>query len=100
MKNDDNIKSALIKFDKLLKETPDNKESVLAFKNFLLGFLRIKPKGASLPTVEVMTILKQEKPIVFSHLRKLSAYSFLFDVLTHIDMNPQKARDTLNSFKK
>lgn len=95
------LKVALNKFEKMLNEYPDDfNKSVLPFKNFLKGFLRIKTTTIELPTIEVMAILKHEKPNTFYSIKKNFQHDLLFDLLTHLEMEYMEARKKLSEIKE
>ncbi|UOE96097.1 hypothetical protein [Alkalihalobacillus sp. LMS39] len=86
---------ALKKLEKMLKETPDNKEAVMLYKTFLKSFLRTKTNSIPLPSVEVMSVIKRKKPTIFSLLRKEASYSDVLYYLTSIEVNYQDAERKL-----
>jgi len=87
----------LKKFNKMLEDYPDHADSVSYFVNFLRLFLRVKPSKINLPTVEIMTIIKFEKPTVFYKMRKLAKYDFNLEFLTGLQMEHTKARENLKN---
>jgi hypothetical protein len=92
------IKNALIKFNKLLKDhQADDAKGFLPFKNFLRGFIRIRTKSNEIPTSEIITILKHERPNIFYLLKKNLTDDPLFNFITQIDTKDyDKARDKIN----
>jgi hypothetical protein len=48
----------------LLEKFPDEPKHSYVFTNFLRNFLWNKPVNEALPTVEIMTIIKHEKPFI------------------------------------
>lgn len=94
------LKKALIQFDSLIKVLPDTKRSFLEFKRFIIFFLRIRTKSISLPTSEIMAVLKHEKPTVFYIMRKELSGSVIFNIVTHIDMSYSEAIRRLNELKQ
>ncbi|PLT35789.1 hypothetical protein [Bacillus sp. V5-8f] len=97
-----NEQEALLKkFNKMLVDYPDNADSASYFVSFLRLFLRQKPSSSYLPTIEIMTIIKHEKPTVFFMMRKLAKYDFNLELLTGLHMDYEKARENLqNQLKK
>lgn len=58
------LKNKINEFYKLLKKAPDQSSSAIDFIYFLRSFLRIKSQ-TTLPTIEMMTVLKETKPIFY-----------------------------------
>ncbi|MBU8908698.1 hypothetical protein [Desertibacillus haloalkaliphilus] len=94
------LKHALDKFETLINDLPDNRTSVPKFKNFVVYFLRIKPKKVTLPTAELMAVLKHEKPTVFYYMRSDSSQHMIFNLVTHIDMKYETAVERLENVKQ
>jgi hypothetical protein len=99
--NEPELKDALNKFEKLLQDhSDDDLKSVVTFKSFIRNFLRVRTNSVVLPTSEVMTILKHEKPNIFFHLRKNFQSEPLFDLLTQLEVDYHKAVVTLDKINK
>ncbi|MBN6187860.1 hypothetical protein JQN58_13230 [Aneurinibacillus sp. BA2021] len=49
----------------LLENYEDTTKNAIAFTSFLKGVLRSKAKDETMPTIEMITVLKHEKPIIF-----------------------------------
>jgi hypothetical protein len=99
--NEPELKDALERFDRLLQDhNDDDLKSVVTFKSFIRNFLRLKTKQVVLPTSEVMTILKHERPNIFFHLRKNFQSDPLFNLLTQLEVDYEKAIVTLDEIKK
>ncbi|MGO4890271.1 hypothetical protein ACJ2A9_21190 [Anaerobacillus sp. MEB173] len=90
------LKCALIQFESLMRELPDRRESLPQFKKFILFFLRIKTRSVPLPTSEIMSILKREKPTLFSIMRRELSNNLIFNIITHIDAEYWGAKKRLN----
>lgn len=97
MDNRWNVPSALNEFEELLKKYPDHPKHLLVFTNFIRQFLRCKTDDGYLPTIEVMSVLKHEKPIIFTLLRQQRSRTF--EMLTYIDIEHEKALDRLKKCK-
>jgi hypothetical protein len=82
---------SLIKFQEMLDSQPDNAESIPVFTTYIRSFLRIKPMGRTLPTIEIMTLLKKRKPNLFYMLKKYSNDDIL-TMLTYLDMDYDQAQ--------
>ncbi|WCK55212.1 hypothetical protein PP175_04285 [Aneurinibacillus sp. Ricciae_BoGa-3] len=89
----DNLTGALQEFFFLLKKYPDDVRYVSEFRNFLRNFLRINSGRDSLPTMEVTTILKNDKPIIFKVMQE-SKENWLH-ILTHAVMDIHEARSRI-----
>jgi hypothetical protein len=97
MDNRWDVPSALKEFNYLLKKYPDHPKFLLVFTNFIRQFLRCKVGDGYLPTVEVMTVLKHEKPIIFTLLRQQQSNTFA--MLTYIEIEHEKALERLKKMK-
>ncbi|WP_227397148.1 hypothetical protein [Jeotgalibacillus aurantiacus] len=94
------LKEALIRFDKLLRTCPDRNENVLAYKQFITSFLRVKTKNLTLPTSEIMSVIQHERPSTFYLLKKSMSYDPTFELLTNIDLNYEMASLHLSAIKE
>jgi hypothetical protein len=94
------LSDALLEFDYLLKKHPDVPESLSVFTQFVRYFLRTKTSGEELPSVEVMTVLKNEKPNVFYLMKKQSKNNVVMSMLTNIEMDMEEAENRLNRLKR
>lgn len=94
------LSDALYEFDVLLKKNPDVPQSLPVFTQFLRYFLRTKTGGEPLPSVEVMTILKNEKPNIFSLIRKQSKHNMVMNMLTNVEMDVEEATSRLGQLKR
>ncbi|MEM1504848.1 hypothetical protein RG959_15680 [Domibacillus sp. 8LH] len=91
------VKAHVEKFFVLLKNYPDSTDSALVFVRFLRSFLRDCSQPEVLPTIEIMTLLKEHKPIAFYSMRKLSEHDNLLAFLTGLSMSPQEAENKLQA---
>lgn len=91
------VRSAINELYSLLEKHPDDAKSLSIFIQFLRQFLRISSADKSLPTVEIMTVLKHKKPLVFSQMRK-QTNNVLFNILTHVEMDLDSAETRLKEF--
>jgi hypothetical protein len=93
------LKATLDKFEQMMRTLPDNTSSLPEFINYLRGFLRVRDPKFSLPSAEIMTIIKKEKPTIF-HLLKIQATnnpSLL--LLTELEINYDKAIERLEALR-
>lgn len=93
------LSDVLLEFDYLLKKHPDVPESVSVFTQFVKYFLRTYTAGEELPSVEVMAVLKNEKPNVFYLMKKQSRNNVVMSMLTNIEIDIDEAESTLNKLK-
>ncbi|WP_078553102.1 hypothetical protein [Bacillus alkalicellulosilyticus] len=91
------LKKALLKFEKMRVSLPDEKSSVIHYKSFIRNFTKITTKHVTLPTTEIMTLLKHEKPTVFSIIRNESLNGSLYYFLTHIDFDYATAKKNFDA---
>ncbi len=99
MSKDSDLKAALIKFEQLIETSPDEKSSLASFANFLRGFLRIRNAKHSLPSAEIMTIIKNKKPTVFYFLKKQASQNPSLQLLTELEIDFNKAVERLENLK-
>jgi hypothetical protein len=90
------IRACINKFYRLLNQYPDDPKSTFIYTNFLRQFLRLKPKEATLPTIEIISLLKHEKPIVFYLIKQQGKYDDTLELLTNIYIDPEKAKKNLH----
>jgi hypothetical protein len=86
----------------LLENYSDHPRNLFVFTSFFRGVLRNKAIDEMTPAIELMTVLKYERPVIFHHMRKQTE-DWIY-ILTRIDMEVQEAREKLycitNSYKK
>ncbi|MCL7748446.1 hypothetical protein [Halalkalibacter alkaliphilus] len=92
--------NALQQFDELIMETPDERKFVLTFKEFIITLLKTKTTTVTIPIVEVMTVIKTKKPLVFSILKKEYDNNIIMNVVTQIDVEYREAYRKLNDIKR
>lgn len=89
------LKTTLEKFEQLMSKSPDDKTALPEFINFLRGFLRVRDPKFSLPSAELMTIIKKEKSTIFHYLKLQAASNPSLELLTQLEMDHAKARERL-----
>ncbi|MGY4689592.1 hypothetical protein [Salibacterium sp. K-3] len=97
MKNKE-VLDAINKFQHMLETYPDSKNSVQDFRNFMRYFLRLKPADQPLPTLEIMSILKQNKPTVFQTLKQQGKTDNVLGLLTETSITPETAESRLKEY--
>lgn len=98
MSNND-LKTVLDKFEKVMKKEPDHKSSLPIFINFFRGFLRTRDPRHSLPSAEIISIIKKEKPTVFYFLKKQALQNPSLQLLTELEMDYDKAVERFNDLR-
>ncbi|RSL30193.1 hypothetical protein D7Z54_27260 [Salibacterium salarium] len=97
MQNKD-LQQAIEKFQTMLDTYPDSKQSVHEFRNFLRHFLRLKATDQPLPTVEIMSILKVQKPNVFQFLKQQGKTDTVLGMLTETSVSLEVAEARLDEY--
>ncbi|WCK55412.1 hypothetical protein PP175_05530 [Aneurinibacillus sp. Ricciae_BoGa-3] len=92
---DEKLISALEEFLFLLKKYPDDVRNVSEFRNYLRTFLRLNSGNDTLPTIEVVTVIKYEKPLIFKVMQESKENWLHF--LTHAVMDIDEARSRLDT---
>jgi hypothetical protein len=90
---DEKLVSALEEFRFLLKKYPDDVRNVAEFRNFLRTFLRLNSGNDTPPTLEVVTVIKYDKPLIFKVMQQSKENWLHF--LTHATMDIHEARSRL-----
>ncbi|HYK72491.1 MAG TPA: hypothetical protein VEV44_05060, partial [Pseudoneobacillus sp.] len=85
-------------FFELLKKYSDNPDNADIFINFIRLFLRTKSSGAPLPTVELMSLIKKEKPEIFAAIRQRGKYDLLLEFVTSIHMDTANAEERMKQY--
>lgn len=91
------LKNSIQKFYNLLNNYPDDHDTTHEFVVFLKSFLRIQSKY--LPTIEVMTLIKKHKPVIFSELRRMARNNLMLEILTDLSTDVNTANKTLKEIK-
>ncbi|WP_458414781.1 hypothetical protein ACNQFZ_08160 [Schinkia sp. CFF1] len=94
----DEIIKQIKQFEKLLSQRTDNSANTFEFLSFFRKLVRVK-SNTPIPTIELGTILKHEKPLIFQDFKKLSENDRLVDFITNVNMDYQEAINRVNSFK-
>ncbi|WP_100331310.1 hypothetical protein [Bacillus xiapuensis] len=93
------LKKSIQRFYGLLKKYPDNANSAYDFNAFLRSFLKIQSK-TPLPTIEIMTLIKETKPNVFQALRKMARKNLMLNILTELSTDRESAEKNLEKLLK
>ncbi|MDQ0298909.1 hypothetical protein J2S78_001329 [Salibacterium salarium] len=92
------LEQAIAKFQTMLDTYPDTKQSVHEFRNFLRYFLRLKSSDQPLPTVEMISILKVQKPNVFHFLKQQGKTDMVLGMLTETSVSAKIAEERLEKY--
>lgn len=93
------LKNSIERFYNLLNNYPDDSDTTHEFVVFLKSFLRIQSEQP-LPTIEIMTLIKQYKPVVFSELRRMSSKNLMLEILTELSTDLETANENLENLIK
>lgn len=88
------LKRSIQKLYDLLKTYPDDVSSVHEFVVFLRSFLRINSEEP-LPKMEVMTLIKHYKPVIFWGIKKMSQENVMLNLMTHLTTDIETAEANL-----
>lgn len=91
---DEELKMNIKKFYNLMESYPDTPDSAFDFVVFLRSFLRTKSQ-LPLPTTEIMTVLKVNKPAVFFSLRGMGKQNDMLGFLTALSTDFEAAEQKL-----
>lgn len=91
MERNKELIDSLLKLQKLLDTEPDTVDAIPVFTNYIRSFLRIKPTGRTLPTIEIMTLIKKRKPTLFYLLKRYSNDDMM-TMLTYLNMDYEQAQ--------
>ncbi|RJS59419.1 hypothetical protein [Bacillus sp. PK3_68] len=99
MMQNEELRTSIKRFYSLMESYSDTPDSAFDFIVFLRSFLRIK-SPLPLPTTEIMTVLKVNKPAVFFSLREMSKRNDILEFLTALSMDFEKAEQKLQDLLK
>src|SRR5690554_3563683 len=94
-KESESLLHLLKKFNHLLETTDDSDESFREFLNYIKLLLRTKYKKLTIPTVELISIIRARKPIVFQNLRKLGERDVNISILVGSTIPQEKAEERI-----
>lgn len=83
-----------------MNQYPDNQGYFGNYKSFLRSFLRVRTRYISLPTSEVISILKHEKPNIYYSLKANLKEDPILGFVTQLDMNYDLAKKNLADIRK
>lgn len=89
-----NLIDVLKEFQKMLNQYPDDQKYTLNFFSFFKKLSLVNSK--SIPYVELGTILRNEKPIIFYELKRLSDQSHVINVITSVSIDLKEAIEQIS----
>lgn len=99
MSKPNNLLDSLIMFEELVEKKPDTADSVPDFLAFLRHFFRNKHPKYSLPTIEIISIIKHKKPTVFYFLRRQSSRDPMLQLVIDVEIDLEKALERIQFLK-
>ncbi|WP_182101728.1 hypothetical protein [Niallia taxi] len=94
-----NLLELLDELDFLLNEYDDNPNNAIYFSRYLRLFLASAPKNGTLPTVEVMTMIKYLKPNIYRYMKKHSSTNPVIDLLGGLELDLEQTKTRLDEIK-
>ncbi|WP_156291895.1 hypothetical protein [Oceanobacillus salinisoli] len=88
-----NVVNSMTKFEKMLREYPDERKHTYDFYYFFKSLSMVKSN--SIPFIELGTILKHKKPIIYTNLRKFAKQNHIIEVITSSTMDLEDAMKKL-----
>ncbi|WP_246370250.1 hypothetical protein [Mesobacillus zeae] len=95
-KDKEGLKFIIKRFFQLMEEFEDHPGSTFTFVSFIRNFLRHNSSDV-LPTIEIMTIIRELKPNVFSSMKQMAKQDPILEFLTGLSMDLQVAEEKLHS---
>jgi hypothetical protein len=92
------IKRHICRLNALIELRSDDPKDAGEFIQLVRSFLRIQPKEAYLPMMEVMTVIKYQKPVIFQLLKHRGQKDHHLEFLTNITMDIRTAEKNLEQW--
>ncbi|MGR3765830.1 hypothetical protein [Rossellomorea sp. NS-SX7] len=92
------IKRHISKLNALIELRNDDQKHAGEYIQLIRSFLRIQPREAYLPMMEVMTVIKYQKPAIFQFLKHHGQRDHHFELLTNITMDIRTAEKNLEQW--
>jgi hypothetical protein len=80
-----------------MKKYEDIPENYSIFESFLIQLSRLNQRD--FPTIELMTVLKNEKPGIYMTLKKNSFKNIYLEFLTSVESDYEEAKGKLAKYK-
>lgn len=87
-------------FHKMLNKYPDNTKYTYDFYSFFKSLTLANHDSDYIPIIELGTIFKYKKPIIFFEMRKFSRHSEIIDVITSVEMDLKVATEKVSNIIK
>lgn len=100
LQQEKSVEHAIQNFYSLLEKYPDEINYVFEFINFLKYFNRLRPENGELPLAEVITVLRNEKKQIFRQIKIEAKYDMFLEMATELEMDYEKAKQTLENIVK
>jgi hypothetical protein len=81
-----------------MKRYEDIPENFSFFESFLIQLSRMNKRD--FPTIELMTVLKSEKPRIYIALKKNSYKNIYLEFLTSVESDYEEAKNKLANYEK
>jgi ABC-type microcin C transport system permease subunit YejB len=92
------IKLHISRLNALFELRGDDPKYAEEYVQLIRSFLRIQPKETYLPMMEVMTLIKYQKPVIFQLLKNRGQRDQHFEFLTNITMDIRTAEKNLEQW--
>jgi hypothetical protein len=79
-----------------MKKYEDIPENYSIFESFLIQLSRLKQRD--FPTIELMTVLKNEKPSIYMALKRNSFKNIYLEFLTSVESDYEEAKNKLANY--
>lgn len=89
-----NVVSSIKKFNNMIHNIPDDNKSIYEFYDFFKSLSFVHSKN--IPFVELGTILKHKKPVIFYGLKALPEMNYTIKVVTSVHMDLHQALNNIN----
>lgn len=83
-------------FYDLLDRTDDSKESFRDFLDFIKILLRTKFRHYVIPSIEIVSLIKKRKPIVFRYFQLLAEKDVNISILVGSVISEERAEERIN----
>ncbi|PSL46926.1 hypothetical protein B0H94_10577 [Salsuginibacillus halophilus] len=86
-------------FEDLLAEVPDDPSRLNDFVKQYRILLRLQPKNYTVPLIELTSLLKEEKPLIFRAMRSYSRSVMAVQAPLETTISKERAEARLEKFK-
>lgn len=92
------VQNLIKNFNEMLVKYADDPQYTYKFVNMLRLLLRLQRDDNPLPVAEIMTIIRYKKPEIFYSLKLRGQTDFTFDFLTGLEVDLEKAEETIKEY--